>query len=153
MSKFLRTALVILALQPLPALAQTETQYGFPVSDTPPGDLPCYMVTSNRNTLNLGRLCGATPRLNTSQTNTSPTFYSPRNFSSPGSFRSSGSRSSSGRCETPDDIAADGSQCGGRAASERPGGRSGYSTGSSSSRRSRNSLSQDNPDWRLWGEQ
>jgi hypothetical protein len=39
-----------------------------------------------------------------------------------GSGSSSGS-SGSGRCNVPSDIAADGSRCGGRAASERPGGR------------------------------
>ena len=31
--------------------------------------------------------------------------------------------SAEGPCDTPDDIASDGSRCGGRAASERPGGR------------------------------
>jgi hypothetical protein len=31
--------------------------------------------------------------------------------------------SSFARCDNPDDIAADGSRCGGRAASSRPGGR------------------------------
>lgn len=33
-----------------------------------------------------------------------------------------GGTSSNGNCQTPDDIAADGSRCGGRAASARPGG-------------------------------
>ena len=33
-----------------------------------------------------------------------------------------GSTSSNGNCQNPDDIAADGSRCGGRAASVRPGG-------------------------------
>ncbi|MFM6073880.1 MAG: hypothetical protein ACKPGN_08140 [Dolichospermum sp.] len=33
------------------------------------------------------------------------------------------SSNTSGRCNSPDDRAADGSRCGGRAASVRPGGR------------------------------
>jgi hypothetical protein len=70
MSKFLQFALLALALQPLPALAQPDSQYGFPVTDTPPGDLPCHMVTSNRNTLNLGRLCGTVPAVRTTPSNT-----------------------------------------------------------------------------------
>ncbi|MEA5531534.1 hypothetical protein VB638_18500 [Dolichospermum sp. UHCC 0684] len=38
------------------------------------------------------------------------------------SVRTSSNTSSSGNCQNPDDIAADGSRCGGRAASVRPGG-------------------------------
>ena len=34
----------------------------------------------------------------------------------------SSSNTSSGRCQNPDDRASDGSRCGGRAASVRPGG-------------------------------
>jgi hypothetical protein len=35
---------------------------------------------------------------------------------------SGGTSSSAGNCQNPDDIAADGSRCGNRAASVRPGG-------------------------------
>lgn len=38
-------------------------------------------------------------------------------------YKARGSSSGSGNCNNPNDIAADGSRCGGRAASERPGGR------------------------------
>lgn len=61
MSKVLRFALLTLALQPLPVLAQT--QYGFPVTDTPSRDVPCHMVTSGGNTLDLAKLCGGTPQV------------------------------------------------------------------------------------------
>ncbi|XWK88194.1 MAG: hypothetical protein U7127_29095 [Phormidium sp.] len=62
MSKLFKFALLTLALQPLPALAQIETEYGFPITETSSRDLPCQMVSSRGNTLDLARLCGGTPR-------------------------------------------------------------------------------------------
>ena len=70
MSKFLKFALLTLALQPLPALAQVETQYGFPISETSAGDLPCHMVTDRGNTLDLARLCGGSRTVTRSVTST-----------------------------------------------------------------------------------
>ncbi|MFB2875889.1 hypothetical protein [Floridanema aerugineum] len=60
MSKLLKFALLTLALQPLPALAQIQTEYGFPITETSRWDLPCHMITSKGNTLDLARLCGGT---------------------------------------------------------------------------------------------
>lgn len=58
MSKLFQFALLTLVLQPLPALAQIETQYGFPITETSARDLPCHMVTNRGNTLDLAKLCG-----------------------------------------------------------------------------------------------
>ncbi|HEY9300795.1 MAG TPA: hypothetical protein VIQ31_31405 [Phormidium sp.] len=62
MFNFLKFALLTLALQPLPALAQIETEYGFPISETSSRDLPCHMVTGTGHTLDLARLCGGSIR-------------------------------------------------------------------------------------------
>lgn len=62
MSKLLKFALLTLALQPLPALAQIETEYGFPITETSSRDLPCHMITGTGHTLDLARLCGGTSR-------------------------------------------------------------------------------------------
>ncbi|OKH32055.1 hypothetical protein NIES2119_27235 [[Phormidium ambiguum] IAM M-71] len=70
MSKFLKFALLTLALQPLPALAQIETEHGFPISETSAGDLPCHMVTDRGNTLDLARLCGGSRTVTRSATST-----------------------------------------------------------------------------------
>lgn len=56
-------ALFALAFQPLPVLAQTQTQYGFPVTEIAPGNLPCHMVTDGGNTLDLAKLCGGQPQI------------------------------------------------------------------------------------------
>jgi hypothetical protein len=61
MSKFLIAFSTTLVLLPLQALAQN--QYGFPVTETPAKDVPCHMVTSGGNTLDLARLCGGTPQV------------------------------------------------------------------------------------------
>lgn len=66
MSKLLKFALLTLALQPLPALAQIETEYGFPITETSSRDLPCHMITGTGHTLDLSRLCGGTRRTVTS---------------------------------------------------------------------------------------
>lgn len=52
-----------------PVLSEPQQmQYGFPITspELDTGDLPCYMTTSNRRTLDLGRLCGGS----TSETST-----------------------------------------------------------------------------------
>lgn len=70
MSNFLKFALLTLALQPLPALAQIETEYGFPMTEVSAGDLPCHMVSSKGNILDLAKLCGGTPTVTRSATPT-----------------------------------------------------------------------------------
>ena len=73
----------------------------------------CYAQTHTPKTFDLTRLCGAV----TAESNPSGT-------SGGVSSSSSGSNPNpSGDCNTPDDIASDGSRCGGRAASEKKGGR------------------------------
>ncbi|MFB2839752.1 hypothetical protein [Floridanema evergladense] len=62
MSKLFQFALLTLALQPLPALAQIQTEYGFPIAETSAKDLPCHMVTNRGNTLDLTRLCSGSSR-------------------------------------------------------------------------------------------
>lgn len=66
MPKLLSFTLLILAL-PLPAVAQTQTEYGFPITDTSYRDVPCHMVTRRGNTLDLAKLCGGTPQVRTPQ--------------------------------------------------------------------------------------
>lgn len=68
MSKLLKFALLTLSLQPLPVLAQVETEYGFPMTDIPSSDLPCHMITSSGHTLDLAKLCGGTPSAVTKST-------------------------------------------------------------------------------------
>lgn len=62
MSKLLLAFSTTLVLLPFQALAQPETEYRFPVTNVPTGNLPCHMVTKNGNTLDLARLCGGTPQ-------------------------------------------------------------------------------------------
>ncbi|MBD2183599.1 hypothetical protein H6S82_11560 [Planktothrix sp. FACHB-1355] len=73
MLKALRSGAVLSAIAiatiSYPAIGQPQiTQYGFPVKspEVETGDLPCYMITSNARTLDLGRLCGGTSQTATS---------------------------------------------------------------------------------------
>lgn len=77
----------------------------------------CYVEAQNGAILSLESMCGQGS--DTSDAGGSSTSSSGSSTSS----RSSSSGSSSGNCDTPDDIAADGSRCGERAASARAGGR------------------------------
>lgn len=79
----------------------------------------CYMESSSGSTLDLSKICGFGG-------NSSASSISGSTFNTSGTIRSSSSGSfssgSSSRCMYPDDRAADGSRCGARAASVRPGG-------------------------------
>ncbi|MEH2419714.1 MAG: hypothetical protein V7K48_01815 [Nostoc sp.] len=96
--------------------------------------LICYAETNTPNTFDLTRLCGfvSTP----SSVSTSPSVSTPSSVSTSPSSNSSyggasynrfsggsGGGTSTGICNTPNDTASDGSRCGGRAASERRGGK------------------------------
>lgn len=90
--------------------------------------LICYAETNTPNTFDLTRLCGfvSTP----SSVSTSPSVSAPPSSNSSYGGASynrfsggSGGGTSTGRCNTPNDTASDGSRCGGRAASERRGGK------------------------------
>ncbi|MFB2838734.1 hypothetical protein [Floridanema evergladense] len=70
MNKILLAFSTALVLLPLQVLAQPETEYGFPVSENSPGDLPCHMVTRDGYTLDLAKLCGGVPSINYSGNST-----------------------------------------------------------------------------------
>ncbi|MBD2570019.1 hypothetical protein [Anabaena lutea] len=80
--------------------------------DTAIGDsLICYAETNTASTFDLSRLCGIVPARSSGNDG----------YTGSGSGYSGGG--SDGVCNFPDDIARDGSRCGGRARSEKPGGR------------------------------
>ena len=93
----------------------------------------CYMNTAQGATIDLTKLCGfaASPSnvsvlsANTYSSSSVPLSGSYASGSSGSFSRSSGS---SGTCLNPDDRASDGSRCGDRAASVRPGGGSSSSS-------------------------
>lgn len=79
----------------------------------------CYAETNTPNTFDLTRLCGfVSAPSSVSTPSSSNSSYGGASYN-----RFSGGGTSTGRCNTPNDIASDGSRCGGRAASERPGGK------------------------------
>ncbi len=87
----------------------------------------CYMEQQEGSTLDLTRLCASSARPirsgssgNTLTNNSYSGFNSSPSSSSSGNSISSKFSGRSGNCNSPDDIAADGSRCGGRAASVRP---------------------------------
>jgi hypothetical protein len=87
----------------------------------------CYMEQQEGSTLDLTRLCASSARPirsgssgNTLTNNSYSGFNSSPSSSSSGSSISSKIPGRSGNCYSPDDIAADGYRCGGRAASVRP---------------------------------
>ena len=51
--------LTIIALSPLPALAQDISRYGTPISSEDTGDVVCYMQNSHGDTLDLSHLCSS----------------------------------------------------------------------------------------------
>jgi hypothetical protein len=71
----------------------------------------CFVQTETPTRFDLSRLCGIAPANATV------------NSSEGSGYSSNGGGSSGGICNTPTDRARDGSLCGGRAASERKGGR------------------------------
>ncbi|MHC5615458.1 MAG: hypothetical protein ACYTXA_31950 [Nostoc sp.] len=80
----------------------------------------CYAETNTPNTFDLSRLCGSVPAP-LSVNSPSASVPAPLLVNSPSA--SVERNTSSGPCNVPDDIARDGSRCGGRAASVRPGGK------------------------------
>lgn len=81
---------------------------------TAENQLRCFMHMPTGSSLNLESICNYVPII----------VAAPSGGGSSSSGSSSGGGgSSSGRCNVASDRASDGSLCGGRAASERPGGR------------------------------
>ncbi|MEH2100914.1 MAG: hypothetical protein V7K76_14410 [Nostoc sp.] len=85
----------------------------------------CYAKTDTPNTFDLSRLCGfVSAPMPVSNVSTSYNRLSgDSSHGGTGYTKFSTGGTSSGVCNFPSDIARDGSRCGGRAASERPGGR------------------------------
>ncbi|MEO0687680.1 MAG: hypothetical protein AAFY76_22175, partial [Cyanobacteria bacterium J06649_11] len=69
----------------------------------------CYAETGNSKMFDLSRICGFKPSSLPSETG--------------GGVSKASSNPGNGKCNTPNDRASDGSRCGGRAASEKKGGR------------------------------
>jgi hypothetical protein len=83
--------------------------------------LPCYMHTAHRYSLNLMALCSNSTKRPEQTINAIGAYPSRESTTVGGS--TSASSNGSGRCNSPTDRASDNSLCGGRATSERPGGR------------------------------
>lgn len=85
----------------------------------------CYMHKADGTVVDLTSICGTASKIPVNRVpETSTSQVSGGRVGGAGSGISVGSgSSSSGNCLTPSSRAADGSRCGGRAASERPGGR------------------------------
>jgi hypothetical protein len=117
------------AFFPAPSFSQSVDYPIVPNETITQVGLVCYMEMEQGVTLNLQRLCGEVPVANTEE------FVGDAIANG-----SSGVTNSSGNCQFESDLAADGSRCGRRAASARPGGNSNVSsfTTSGSSRSSGN---------------
>lgn len=116
----------------LASSASAQSQPGFDEalhkSNYPTGsnETLCYAKTDTPDTFDLSRLCGfVSAPMPVSNVSTSYNRLSGDDSSQshPGYTKFSTGGTSSGVCNIPSDIARDGSRCGGRAASERPGGR------------------------------
>ncbi|QLE42208.1 hypothetical protein FD723_18485 [Nostoc sp. C052] len=91
----------------------------------------CYAKTDTPSTFDLSRLCGLISAPTVNNGSASYRNFSTGGISSPAPVNTSSSSygsfsagsTSSGVCNVPSDTARDGSRCGGRAASERRGGR------------------------------
>ena len=101
----------------LPALAQVLRPV---LVGEPANNYICYMVDSQGRVFDLSSICGyqGSAWVAPSRSTYTPSTSTPSSGSSGGS-----SSSASGPCQFPDDIADNGTRCGDRAASERPGGR------------------------------
>jgi hypothetical protein len=108
MSLPITVSVVLIASLHQPGFEQSLDYYKYPNTDLNQNTPNCYAQTNNTRAFDLTRLCGFTPK-------TSPTGG--------GYSTSGGTPPSTGVCNTPDDRASNGSRCGGRAASERKGGR------------------------------
>lgn len=101
------------------AIAYSTTvlaQYQYPVVPEPIVSMPfCYIKLQDGRMLNLEQICGVVLASSTPPITSTPNSNGATTGGQPTRQRNT--------CNTPDDIAADGSRCGGRAASEKPGGR------------------------------
>ncbi|MEB3218434.1 MAG: hypothetical protein VKN72_19675 [Nostocales cyanobacterium 94392] len=100
---------VLIASVPQSGIESALKYRNYPESKVSGQSFVCYAQTSTPKTFDLSRLCGFKPSASSSETG--------------GGSSSTSSSSGNGRCNVASDRASDGSLCGGRAASERKGGR------------------------------
>ena len=96
-------------------------RYGYP--QIPPEEArqnSCYMITAQGSGLDLRSLCQKPPAPETQPIDPAEL---PEAIAAPPGTNLRNSSGSTNRCVYPDDIAADGSRCGGRASTQRTGGR------------------------------
>ena len=108
----------VLAIALLPNAARANPKYApYPIIPREQGErLRCHMVTVEGYGLDLTKLCDDIPDMPLNYS------YPPRQGVSSSSSGGSGGGSGGGSCPTASSTASDGSRCGGRASSERPGG-------------------------------
>ncbi len=123
LSAFLSTAAII-SFPGIASAVPMESTYPVAQKNANP---VCYMEQQKGSTLDLTRLCASSDRPirsgnsgSTFTSNSYSSFNSSTSSGSSGTSISSRNSESSGNCKSPDDRAADGSRCGGRAASLRP---------------------------------
>ncbi len=122
-SAFVLASVIALPIQSVPP-NQVPRPYGYP-AERPPELVEryrCFMQTADGRGLDLRSMCDGT-RQRAIMNRVATPFGSNRSTGSSSSGASSGGSSSGGNCPTASSRAADGSRCGGRAASERSGGR------------------------------
>jgi hypothetical protein len=105
---------VLIASLPQPGFEESLDYHKFPNIDRTQSVPNCYAQTHNTRNFDLTRLCGFIPTSSSSS----------GGYTGGGGYSSGNSSGGSGGvCNVPSDTASDGSHCGGRAASEKKGGR------------------------------
>lgn len=104
-----------MAVAPGAGLNGSLIEKGYPFVANPKIDPPSCFAESLGTTFDLSRICGYAP--------SAPVGIEGGGFVGGSSAGSGGGGGADGPCNVPSDIAGDGKRCGGRAASERRGGR------------------------------
>lgn len=102
-----------IAAAPGAGLNGSLVERGYPFVANPKLDPPSCFAESLGTTFDLSRICGYAP--------SAPVGIEGGSFV--GGSGGSGGGGGGGSCDVPSDIASNGSRCGGRAASEKSGGR------------------------------
>lgn len=110
-----------IVLLPATAFAKPMSKTGYPVvSRKQAQDFICYAHTEDRKGLDLRGLCGVINSTSTSKSGVGG--VNSLGSGIPG-ISNIGDGTSTGKCDFPDQLDSAGRRCGGRAASERPGGK------------------------------
>ena len=104
-----------IAVTPGAGLNGSLIEDGYPFVANPMVNPPSCFAESLGTTFDLSRICGYAP--------SSPVSIEGGSFVGGSSAGGGGGGVAGGPCNVPSDIAGDGRRCGGRAASERSGGR------------------------------